>query len=267
MNICTVSLENRVLLDMHRAAAVAGRRGIAVPSRDLAGADRESGRKRTTQAISRLVRTGRVLPVRKDLLVLPDSTGIVTVGLPELVKAIAPTPHLITGGRALEENGLTNQHFFKIVVLVPSPVTPFSFRGETARFLQTDPKRIWGWQRHGPRFADPERVLVDAVSHPRYGVSLTMALGALEYAAERNPEFLKRLAAAARRYNSAAAARRLGLVVERLFGEEAADPFTDLIGDSRTPVLLRATGVKEGPVDRKWRVIVNASTEPARMNA
>ena len=262
-----MTLEDRVLIDLYRAAALAGRPGIAVPSRDLEVADRETGRRSTTQAISRLVRSGRIQSVRKDLLVLPDSTGRVTVGLPELVKAIAPTPHLITGGRALEEHGLTNQHFFEIVVLVPSPVSLFSFRGETARFLQTDPERIWGWQRQGPHFAVPERALVDAVSHARYGVSLTMALGGLQRATERAPEFLKRLAGAARRYDSAAVSRRLGLLVEGLFGEEAADPFTYLIGNSRTPVLLRATGVKEGPVNRKWRVIVNASTEPARINA
>lgn len=262
-----MSFEDRVLVDLHRASSLAGRPNIAVPSRDVALADERAGRGSTTHAISRLVRSGRVLSVRRDLLVLPDSTGRVTVELPELVKVMAPTPHLITGGRALEEYGLTNQHFFTSVVLVPSPVSSFSFRGETARFLPTDSERIWGWKRSGPRFAVPERALVDAVSHSRYGVSLTMALGALERAQEKTPDFLDRLAVAARRYGSSAAARRLGLLVERLFGEEAAEPFLELIGDSRTPVLLRASGAKEGPIDRKWRVVVNASTEPERMNA
>lgn len=221
----------------------------------------ELGRQSVTQAVSRLVRAGRVVPVRRDLLVLPDATGRVTVGVPDLVKAIAPDPHLITGGRALEESGLLNQHFFKVVVLVPARVSPFSFKQESTAFLLTEASHIWGWQDDGPRFALPERAVIDAVSHPRYGVSLTMAVSALGRAADADPGFLGRLAVGTGRHGSAAAARRLGLLVDRLFGTAAAEPFRDLIGDSRTPVLLRPTGMKRGPIDRRWRVVVNASTE------
>ena len=77
------------------------------------------------------------------------------MGLPELINVVAPTKHLITGGRALEERRLTNQHSFSVIVLVPKAITNFSFRRENAVFLATEVDRIWGWQRSGPHFAFP----------------------------------------------------------------------------------------------------------------
>lgn len=238
-----------------------------MPSRDLDRPGMDSGHRHAATALASLARSGRVVPVRKDLFVLPDVTGRLTVGLADLIEVVAPELHLITGGRALEEHKLTNQHFFSIIVLVPGPISGFSFRGEKAVFMVTESKRIWGWQEPTPRYALAERALLDAVSHSRYGVSLPVAVGALRRAAKADPDFIERLVAAARRYNTDAVARRLGLIVDRLFGDTVAEPFVELIGASRTPVPLRPTGAKEGPIDRKWRIILNASFEPATVNA
>jgi predicted transcriptional regulator of viral defense system len=258
-----IAIEDRVLVELHRAAVLSGRPGVAVPSQDLAGADQQTGgRARTKQALLRLARAGRIIAVRKDLLVLPDATGRATVGLAELVDAVAPAPYLITGGRALQHNRLTDQYFFTTTVLVPTPVRGFSYRGETAVFATTESRRIWGWNDdERPRYASPERVLMDVLSHSRYGVSLSQALQALRLAVDRDPEVTGRLVDSARRYGSAAISRRLGLLVDRLFGSEAAAPFAELIGKSRTPVLLRPGGPRKGDIDRTWRVMVNATIE------
>ncbi|MHB8247097.1 MAG: hypothetical protein ACYDGN_17475 [Acidimicrobiales bacterium] len=72
---------------------------------------------------------------------------------------------------------------------------------------------------------------------------------------------MERLLATVSRYSSAATARRVGLLVDRHLGTDAAAPFRELIGTSRTPVLLRSTGTTDGTVDRAWRVRVNVSTE------
>jgi predicted transcriptional regulator of viral defense system len=257
-------IEDRVLVELHRAAALAGRPGIVVPSVDLEVADQQTGsRARTKDAISRLAKANKILAVRKDLLVLPDATGRATVSVPELVDVVAPPPYLITGGRALQHHHLTDQHFFSVAVLVPRRVSTFMYRGERAVFLATDPKQIWGWQgEERPRFATPERVILDVLSSPRYGVSFSQVLSALSLAVQRDPEFLVRLVASVRRFESDAAARRVGLLVDRLFGPDSAAPFRELIGKSRTPVLLRRGGNTEGQVDLTWRVVVNASTEP-----
>lgn len=253
-----------MLRELHRAAVLADRPGVSVPSIDASRADAMTGaHARTTDAIRRLVADGRAVHVRRDLLVLPDATGLSRVTVPDLVDATAPQPYLITGGRALQARGLTDQHFLIVVVLAPSPVAEFAYRGERARFLITAARRIWGWaDEPGPRIARPERALMDAFSHPRYGVSFSQALGALQLAA-REQGFLGALASAAARYGSGSACRRVGFVVERLYGPAAAEPFVRLIGSSLAPTPLRPRGPHGGPVDRRWRVVVNADVEAA----
>lgn len=265
----TVTIEDHVLRELHRAAADAGRRGISVPSSDLDAVVRRVGNRQVAhKAIGRLVRAGRIFRVRKDLLVLPEATGLLGVDMPDLLGAIAPQPYLVTGGRALEHHELTDQHFFRIVVLVPGHMKNLSYRGQSTSFFRTDPARIWGWEDGArPQVATPERAIVDTLNHPRYGVSLTMALDALLLAASKDSAFLDRLHATVVRYDSRAAARRIGFVVERFFGTGAADPYRALLGTNRAPVLLRTSGSGTGPVDTSWRVVVNALVEPERAPA
>lgn len=256
-----LSVEDQVLVELHRAATLAGRPGIAVPSTDLNLGNRDSrSRESALKAISRLARAGRVTPVRKDLLVLPDTTGRVIVGIEDLVDAVAPQPYLITGGRALEHHNLTDQHYFSVAVLVSTRVSPIMYRGERAVFVLSNEQYIWGGKGH-PHFATPERVIVDILSSTRYGVAFSQVLTALSLAGRRDPKFLGRLVANARRFRSNATSRRVGLLVDRIFGSDAAAPFRELIGKSRTPTLLRSGGRTDGPVDTTWRVIVNASIE------
>jgi len=266
-----VAIEDVVLRELHRAAVDAGRRGIAVPSVDLDAAARRIGdRAAAEQALKRLLKAQRAVRVRRDLVVLPDATGLLNVDMVDLIDAVAPPPYLITGGRALEHFGLTDQHFFGLAVLVPSEGSKLRYRGQTATFFKTDPRNIWGWELESrPHFALPERALVDALNHPRYGVSLTQALDALIGAVSRDSGFLDRLLSVVRRYSagsrghsSRSSARRVGLVVERLFGSDAAAPYLDLVGTNRSPVLLRPGGSVSGPVDASWRVVINAVLEP-----
>lgn len=265
-----MTIEDRVLREMHRAALEAGRRGIGIPSADLDAAARQTGdREAAEQALKRLVQAQRVVRVRRDLVVLPDATGLLSIEMDDLIDGIAPHPYLITGGGALEHFDLTDQHFFGLAVLVPREVTKLRFRGQTATFFKTDPTNIWGWEAEArPRYALPERALVDSLNHPRYGVSLNQAADALLRAASHDTSFLDRLLAAVLRYGSGArghssrsSARRVGFVVERLFGPGAAAPYRDLVGSNRTPTLLRSGGPSAGPVDSTWRIVVNAVLE------
>jgi len=255
-------IEDRVLVELNRAADIAGRPGIAVPSLDLGIADEQTGsRPRTRDAIWRLEKAGRVSSVRKDLLVLPDANGQIKVSLDDLIAVIAPKPYLITGGRALEHHDLTDQHYFAAAVLVPSRTAPLNYRSERANFISTDKKNIWGG-RGNPHYASPERAIMDALKSTRYGVAFSQIVTALSQAGHRDPKFLTGLLVCARRLQSDTAARRVGLLVDRLFGSDAAAPFRELIGKSRTPTLLRRGGRADGPFDSKWRVIVNVSTTP-----
>jgi predicted transcriptional regulator of viral defense system len=88
-----------------------------------------------------------------------------------------------------------------------------------------------------------------------------MAIAALHSAVARDSNFTNKLARSARRFDSAAVSRRLGLLVESCCGHEAAEPFRDLLGTSRTPVLLRPGGLPSGKIDTSWRVVINATTQ------
>lgn len=266
-----VRLQTQTLRALHRAAIDAGRRGVTVPSRDLdAVAAQVGGRIAAGQALARLVRSGQVVRVRRDLLVLPEPTGLIDVEITDLIDAVAPQPYLITGGAALSHLDLTDQHYFTLTVLVPSMVSSLEFRGQTARFFKTDPTNIWGAEPEMvPAYARPERALLDVLSHPRFGVSLNQAADALIRAYKTDPGFLQRLFDATARYGAGAkghgsrsSARRVGLVIDRLLGHDAAEPFRELIGANRSPVLLRVGGTPGGPVDRTWRVVVNATLDP-----
>jgi predicted transcriptional regulator of viral defense system len=261
-----VKLQHQVLRELSRAATEAGRPGIAIPSVDLNYVTERTGsRAGALKAIQRLVKSEQILSIRKDLLVLPDATGLLRIDLVDVIDAIAPRPYLITAGRALEHHHLTDQHFFGIIVLVPREVQKISWRGQTATFMVTKPSTIWGWKSGTrPQYAQPERAVVDALNHPRYGVSLAQVLDALLLGAKMDSRFLDRLLMTIVRLDSKSAARRTGLIVERLFGPERAEPYRQLIGENRNPILLRPRGKDEGPLDSSWRVKVNAIVEPER---
>ena len=90
-------VEDHVLRELHRAAADAGRRGISMPSSDLDTVTRRVGNREVAQkAIGRLVRAGQIVRVRKDLLVLPETTGLLGVDMLDLVDAGPAGPAPLT---------------------------------------------------------------------------------------------------------------------------------------------------------------------------
>lgn len=266
-----MNVEDLVLRDLHRAASDAGRPKVAMPSIDLpelTGSD-PVARARVAQALHRLTRDGRATRVRRDLLVLPDSRGLLGLDLVDLLGFVVDGPYLITAGRALEYAELTDQHYFGLVVLTAAPTSPLQWRGQTATFRPTEPTNIWGAVPGAEvPYALPERALLDVLSHPRYGVSLDQAVAVLKRAVAADDAFLQSLLQAVVRYGSGvrqhgarASARRVGCLVDRLFGTDAAAPYLPLIGDNWAPVLLRPGGRSTGELDRTWRVMVNATIE------
>lgn len=267
-----MTVEDLLLRDLHRAAIDAGRAGVAVPSVDLPSmVDRARSQASIDQALLRLTRSGRVIRVRRDLLVLPDAAGLLRVDLVDLVDAVASGPYLITGGRALQHAELSDQHWFGIDVLTARAGAPLRWRGQQAQFHQTDPTNLWGAVPDmRPCYALPERALLDVLNH-QYGVSLTQAIDALILAVSRDTLFLERLhnavlnyGAGARKHGARAVARRVGLLVERLYGADAAEPYRALVGENWAPVPLRPGSKAVGELNRTWRVIENATIAPER---
>jgi predicted transcriptional regulator of viral defense system len=261
-----VKLEDRALIALHRATHLAGRPGVVVNSSDLDAVDEITGsRVASKQALGRLTRVGAVVPVRRNLAVLPDSTGLIDVDLLDLIDAAAgSSQYLVTGGRALELHRLSDQHFFQVAVIAPKRIAAIEWRGESARFFVVSAKRIWGstalpGRSRRASVAGAERAILDSVSHPRYGASLEQAVGALRVLLRRKK--LGPLLRATKRYKTAAVARRKGFLIEQLLGVNAAAPFLELTGASRTPVPLRVGRPADGPIDRRWRVNVNVDID------
>lgn len=219
------------------------------------------GRRQTDASVRALVRAGWLLRVRRGTLVVRTRAGTLDQGALALVGDITRHPHLVSGGAALARAGLTDQSFRTIIVLTASPQRSWSWLGETVRYIRTREDALWGGRSHAgsgsTRIARPTRAVLDSLAHPRWGVSLSEVAKALNKG-ERDAKFLDQLADDTAHLRNALAARRVGFLVQRLFGREAARPFLPLRGRSNAIVpLAPATPSQDGPIDTMWRLRIN----------
>lgn len=253
---------HEALTGLARAAALAGRPDVVVLDEDL---DALGLPFRDAHArVNRLAREGRIRRVRRGAYVLVDRTGHASVGLLDVVAALTPQPYLVTGGRALQFHELTDQHFRRVHVLVPHQLRSWSWRGDEVRYVPTAGSLRRGAaraRRSRARIAVPERAIADSLRHARWGVTLAQVVEALDTMLARDAGFADRLAIEVARQDSHALARRLGLLVSRLAGPDAARGFLPLRGASRAATPLQTGGAPAGPIDAVWQVRVNVELE------
>ena len=211
-------------------------------------------------AIRSLTRKGWLVPVRRGAWVVRSRSGALPVSALELVGHLSGQRHLVTGGRALDIRGLSDQAFRRVTVLVDTSQRSWVWLDEEVRYTVVPPKRIWGGSHAASLeltwVATAERALLDSFARPSLGVSMRHAVEALEVYLHRHAEPPRRLAEAAARYENASLARRIGLLVEHLAGETAALPFASLVGPSHATVDLgepRTTDDRT-TVNSRWRV-------------
>ena len=250
------------LVRLARAAALAGRPEVVLVDEDVAplGLSPREGR----AVLARAERAGRIRRVRRGAYVLVDRTGNVRADLLDVIAALTPQPYLVTGGRALQFHDLTDQHFRRVHVLVPHQLRSWSWRGDEVRYVPTAASLRRGVarsRRTQARVATPERAIADSLRHPRWGVTLSQVVEALDTMLAREPDFADRLASEVARQDSHALARRLGMLVSHLAGPDAARGFLPLRGESRASTPLQAGGRPEGPIDPVWQVRVNVDLE------
>ena len=227
------SLDDQVLIALHQAAVTALRPGIVVVSADAATADRVTGsRARTYQSLHRHVRAGRAVAVRRDLLVLRNAIGVAHATLLDLVDAITPGDYLVTGAEALRVRGLLTRRPDEVAILLGGQSTNFGWARQSTLYLRVSPARVWGGARiatgsarPGPMVAQPERALLDAVTHERFGVAADELADLLERAIAEDPAIVERLAEAAHRLGVAAVTRRARALAIRVAGSTAKPAF------------------------------------------
>ena len=182
-------------------------------------------RSRSHAVLERLERAGRIRRVRRGVYALVDSTGGVRVGILDLIAASTPDLHLVTGGRALQFHGLTDQHFRRVHVLATSQLRSWAWRGDEVRYVRTEAALRGGavrTRKTRARVATPARSIADSLSHPRWGVTLAQVVEALDAMLGRDLGFADGLAIEVAHQDNHALARRLGFLVSHLAGPNAA---------------------------------------------
>jgi len=235
-------LAERAFIALNRRANTEARYPVVLLDQDIEALDDASGgRRKSHDALRQLTADGRLRQVRRGAYVLGAATGGTDARLLAILDAVTPRPYLVTAGRALAETGLSDQHFFRVVVLSTRRLAKWSWQGEQVHYVESARDRIWGeLGPDGPAIARPERAILDCLADRRFGVSLTKA---------------------ARRYETAAVSRRLGFLVELLAGATAAAPLLKLRGTSNRYVALSPFQPASGPTDSTWRVHVNVEPE------
>jgi predicted transcriptional regulator of viral defense system len=255
-------LSERAFVALNRRALEAERHPVVRLDEDMQALDAATGsRRRSQDALRQLTRDGRLRRVRRGVYLLVAPTGSTDARVLPLIDAVTPRPYLLTAGRALAELGLSDQHFFRVIVLSAHRLGDWSWQGDEVRYAFLAPERIWGVRTHdGPQVALPERAILDCLANPRWGVTLAQTAEALDRAV-RDRTSPGRLAQAAKRYGSAAVARRLGYLLELLHGPDAAEPLLPLRGRSHAHVLLSSSAPDQGPTSPRWGLRINVDPD------
>ncbi|HEY2142485.1 MAG TPA: hypothetical protein VGG98_10550 [Solirubrobacteraceae bacterium] len=255
-------LSERAFVALNRRAINARRHPVVRLDEDMEALDAATGsRRRSHDALRQLRRDGRLRRVRRGVYLFVAPTGSTDARVLPLIDAVTPRPYLITAGRALADFGLSDQHFFHVIVLTAHRLGDWSWQGDAVHYAYARPERIWGFSaQDGPQVALPERAILDCLASPRWGVTLAQAAEALDRAVpdQTSPESLVR---AAEHYGSAAAARRLGYLLELLHGPDAAEPFLALRGRSHANVQLSCSAPDQGPTSPRWGLRINVDPD------
>jgi predicted transcriptional regulator of viral defense system len=246
---------------LYRASVMAGRPGIILADEDFRTLDRLSGsRPRSRGLVRGLERSGRARSVRRGAYTLVDAAGNTRATALDLIAALTPKPYLVTAGAALQFHDLTDQHFRLIVVLANTQRRDWTYRGQQIRYVRTDRKLAGASirsRRTRAAIAIPAMAIADSLDHPSWGVTLPQVAEAIDRMRGRDLGFPDELASEVAEHYGHALARRFGVLITAIAGQNAARAFLPLRGRSKTAAKLLASGPNIGPLDTTWGVRVN----------
>jgi len=255
--------EEAAYTTLYRASVVSGRPGIILAAKDFEALDRLTGsRTRSRALVSRLEKAGRARSVRRGAYTLVDAAGNTRATALDLVAALTPKPYLVTAGAALQFHDLTDQHFRLMVVLANTQLRGWTYRGQQIKYVRTD-RKLAGVSTRSRRtpaaIATPAITIADSLDHPSWGVTLAQVAEALDRMRDRDRGFPDDLASEVAEHYGHALARRLGVLITALAGQNAARAFLPLRGRSKTAAKLLAGGPDTGPLDTTWGVRINVN--------
>ena len=218
-------------------------------------------------ALQRLVAAGQVERIERGTYVVMPRSGRVILRPLELVGSwLGDEPHAVIGQAAAEHHHLTLDTPTTVEVQLARAKPPVEFQGVRYVFSRRDPRSVGQDNmrvRHAGAstlVASPAKLLVlllDATPSRR-GTrpprDVRLALEVVERGAERRLWDRVDWPLVLRRHGSAAAARRLGYLLQRA-GIDESDllPLRGVSGNIPLSPLYPAVG----PVDPRWRVVIN----------
>lgn len=220
------------------------------------------------QALQRLVATGQLERIERGTYAVMPRSGRVLVRPIELVGAwFRDEPYAVIGHAAAEYHRLTLDTASTVEVLLARTKPPVEFQGVRYLFSRRDPASVGkdnvSVEHEGATtfVASPAKLLVLLLDGTpgRRGTrpvrDSRLALEVLERGAARHLWDKVDWPLVIRRHGSTSAARRLGYLLERLGVLSAANlaPLRGMSGNVPLSPLYPATG----PVDPRWRIVVN----------
>jgi predicted transcriptional regulator of viral defense system len=177
-----------------------------------------------------------------------------------LVVAALVQPYYLAYATALNYYGYSERQPRPVWVATTRRKRPVTIEGHTYRFVTLSQHKFFGYTTvtlldRPVQIAEREKAIADGFDHPEYcGGVIEPAKGLWLGSDELNPG---RLVTYSQRLGNRAAMRRLGFWLEQLqVGDEVLLRELASPGD-RNYVCLDPAGRNEGPLNARWRLIVN----------
>ena len=220
------------------------------------------------QALARLVAAGQLERIERGKYAVMPRSGRVPIRPLDLVGSwFNREPYAVVGHAAAEHHRLTLDTATTVEVLLARSKQPVVFAGVDYVFSRRDVASVTADNMASAKggastlVASPAKLLVLLLgasqtrrgSRPERGAGL--ALEVLERGAARGLWSKVNWPLVVRRHGSASAARRLGFLLEQT-GQGPRDDLLSLRGQSGY-VSLSPLYPAQGPIDARWRVVVN----------
>ena len=218
----------------------------------------------------RLVQKGKLLRIKRGLFCLvPPGTGNLSKGYPLnwflVAKALAEgKPYFFSHYSAMHLHGMTSASIQTIFISRPEQRRVSKDLRIPVRFVTIPQKKLWGLEEkwvtneEKVRVSDLERTVLDILDRPDLSGGISeIARGLWLAKKEINGS---RLLDYAKRFDSLAAVKRLGFLMENLdlVSEEAIDKIHKLIQSSTSYAFLDPASKKEGKFLDRWHLRINA---------
>ena len=219
--------------------------------------------------LSRLVKKGRLARIKRGLFCLvPPGSKDLKRGYPQnwflIAKALAEgKPYFISHYSAMHLHGMTSESIQTIFIsLSEQRRSPKDLR-IPVRFVAIPKKRFWGledkWVTNEEKacVSDLERTILDILDRPDLSGGITEIARGLWLV--KNEINVSRLVDYAKRFDSYAAAKRLGFLMEKLHlgPEKAVERIYEFIRPSTSYALLDPTSKQGGRHLDRWHLRLN----------